>query len=393
MSDRWFTTQAEPSALDKKLFRKRQRQEQSDAVAGELGTHGLADSDEDGEGESKTASFKAKRRTRDSKPPANPEHAVTGVKKKSKKKKSKDPSGREAGSSATSVVDDDVGVAVTDPKQPRHAAEVDDAAVTDHAQGDENQGLKRKARRKKKATKTDVTPKEDASAKSEANLAPPAVERFTKTAVEGHEATNGTQTEQEPETRKQRRGFGKGRSTPSSATATSASTPPDHAVETQEEGSSWGSRPRKKTRSKQKNIRKDKRPLDQRPSYLRFGDPEYAGRGLTEETRKILGLPMNDGDVAPPSGWGKAGNRDQKAGWVIDKKPDASLAATVDSNGSSGGGEEGVAVQQSSQKGVQGPPGTNGSTGGLVGKQRGSRVHGAGGGPSKRKKPKYRNLQ
>lgn len=378
--------------MDKKLFRKRQRQEQRDAIAGELGTHGLADSDEDGEGESKTASFKAKRRTRDGNPPAEPEHNIAVVKKKRKKKKSKAPSGGEAESGVVSGVDDDVGVAVTSPKKPSPEAEVDDVAVTEHAQGDENQGSKRKARRKKKVAKTAVTTKGDASAESEANLAPPAVQRHTESAVGGQKTTNGEQTEQEPGTRKQRRGFGKGRSTPSIATATSASTPPDRAAETQEHRSSYGSRPRKKTRSKQKNIRKDKRPLDQRPSYLRFGDPEYAGRELTEETRKVLGLPINDGDVAPPPGWSKAGNGHKKAGWVIDKKPDAKLVATVESNGSSGGGEEGVAVQQSGKKGVQGPPGTNESTGAVEGKQRGSGMNGAGDGPPK-KKSKYKNLQ
>lgn len=58
-------------------------------------------------------------------------------------------------------------------------------------------------------------------------------------------------------------------------------------------------RKRPKTRSKQKNIRKDNRPDDQKPSYL-LGSPNregFAGRPLTKETKKILGLPVDDDDT------------------------------------------------------------------------------------------------
>ncbi|KAL7531792.1 hypothetical protein ACHAWF_007045 [Thalassiosira exigua] len=54
-------------------------------------------------------------------------------------------------------------------------------------------------------------------------------------------------------------------------------------------------RKRKKVRSRQKNIRKDTRSVNAKPSHLVLGRSDYAGRQLTEETRKRLGLEtMND---------------------------------------------------------------------------------------------------
>jgi hypothetical protein len=49
-------------------------------------------------------------------------------------------------------------------------------------------------------------------------------------------------------------------------------------------------RRRKKTRSKQKNIRKDTRSAEQMPDYLKLGNQNYSGRELTLETRKKLGM-------------------------------------------------------------------------------------------------------
>ena len=45
---------------------------------------------------------------------------------------------------------------------------------------------------------------------------------------------------------------------------------------------------RKKTRSKQKNIRRDNRSMEQRPVHLRQGHETFTGRELTEETKKRL---------------------------------------------------------------------------------------------------------
>jgi hypothetical protein len=47
-----------------------------------------------------------------------------------------------------------------------------------------------------------------------------------------------------------------------------------------------------KTRSKQKNIRRDKRGTEFKPSHLQIGSKDYQGRPLTKETKAILGLPM-----------------------------------------------------------------------------------------------------
>eukprot|EP01038_Epipyxis_sp_PR26KG_P008984 gene8984-12117_t len=47
---------------------------------------------------------------------------------------------------------------------------------------------------------------------------------------------------------------------------------------------------RTKTRSKQKNIRKDNRPLEQKPDYLKIGSKDYQGRLLTEATKSVLGI-------------------------------------------------------------------------------------------------------
>lgn len=51
-------------------------------------------------------------------------------------------------------------------------------------------------------------------------------------------------------------------------------------------------RKRTKKRSKQKNIRRDKRSMDQRPAHLQEGHESFTGRVMTDETRRHLGLPV-----------------------------------------------------------------------------------------------------
>jgi len=48
---------------------------------------------------------------------------------------------------------------------------------------------------------------------------------------------------------------------------------------------------KRKTRSKQKNIKKDTRPSNEKPEHLRVGSKEFAGRPMTGETRTYLSLP------------------------------------------------------------------------------------------------------
>ncbi len=47
-----------------------------------------------------------------------------------------------------------------------------------------------------------------------------------------------------------------------------------------------------KTRSKQKNIRRDTRPVECRPEHLKLNRTSYRGRSLTPETRTKLNLPL-----------------------------------------------------------------------------------------------------
>lgn len=49
-------------------------------------------------------------------------------------------------------------------------------------------------------------------------------------------------------------------------------------------------RKRPKTRSKQKNIRRDKRDTAFMPEHLKVGSEKYTGRPLTEETKKYMGI-------------------------------------------------------------------------------------------------------
>lgn len=50
-------------------------------------------------------------------------------------------------------------------------------------------------------------------------------------------------------------------------------------------------RKKPKVRSRQKNIKKDNRPSNEKPDHLRVGSKHYAGRPMTKETRQFLALP------------------------------------------------------------------------------------------------------
>lgn len=292
------------------MLRKRQRQELSDAIAGEMDTHGVVNDDEDGGGESKTASFK---KSKTKKPPAvEVEQDIASIAPAPAEGKKKRKGGKGG-------VEEAVGTSEGDG-----AAE----KTGDNADG-EKQGRTRKARRKRsKAAATEVAGEEAQApaAEGEAPSQSPAtaVEQASSAAPSAAAAGDGEATA--AESKKQRRGWGKARSksTVAVAAAAAGSTQIDNGTD---EGRRNGTvaderRHRKKTRSKQKNIRKDKRPMEQRPAHLRAGDPEYCGRGLTEETRTFLGLPeQTDIGEAPPAGWGQPGKMITKTGWVIDKNP------------------------------------------------------------------------
>lgn len=310
------------------MLRKRQRQELSDAIAGEMDTHGVVSDDKDGDGESKTASFKKSNKKREGQGEGDatalaPLPASAAAKKKSKKSKKDKQDGAEAAVTAVTGGGDET------------------AAGEEDGEG-EKQGRKRKARRKKsKSAATEVVAEgAGAAAAAGAEAAPQTSaaiveEQQSSVVVEAETADQG-------EPKKQRRGWGKARPKPAAASvpARGADQSSD-AVEGERKVDER--RPRKKTRSRQKNIRKDKRPMEKRPSYLRAGDPEFSGRGLTDETRKFLGLPADDFGDAPPAGWGKPGKMAATPVCLVDKKPRRlpEHLAAEGGDGSDDGGDDG----------------------------------------------------
>jgi len=60
-------------------------------------------------------------------------------------------------------------------------------------------------------------------------------------------------------------------------------------------------RPRKKVRSRQKNIRKDHRTI--KPEHLRVGGADFSGRPLTSETRNKLQLPPSNSALHRQQHW------------------------------------------------------------------------------------------
>ncbi|CAM9865637.1 unnamed protein product [Pylaiella littoralis] len=340
----------EPSAFEKKMLRKRQRQELSDAIAGEMDTHGVVDDDDDVCAESKTASFKKKKKKNRSgreEPDAAP--AV--------------PAGAAAAAAAASPASaageqepmeiQDGAKAAAKAAAAAAATRGDGGETSGHKKDSEGEhrGRKRKARRKKnKPAEAGVAGEgKEAAADDDASAGPSAdvdasgtaaaaadaempsqtsvtvVEQHTSVGAQDHKDSGGRNSrEVEPgEAKKQRRGWGKARSKSSAAPAEDAGEIEGASRGERGGGTEAGERRlRKKTRSKQKNIRKDKRPAGERPAHLRAGDPEFRGRGLTQETRKFLGLPAeDDSSDAPPAGWGKPGEPWAKPVFLIDKKP------------------------------------------------------------------------
>eukprot|EP00903_Cladosiphon_okamuranus_P018079 g16638.t1 len=309
----------EPSALEKKLLRKRQRQELSDAIGGEVDTHGVVNDDKDGDVESKTASFKKKNSKRRGGPgdeqdatALDPPASSAGEtrSKKSKKSNKDKQDDAEAG----------VKVGVDETTAGEEGGRGGGEGEHGEREG-EKHGRKRKARRKKNKSATAEAVAEGAKAAAAAAETTP---QTSAAIVEQHQPSVEAESEaaDDGQTKKQRRGWGKARPKPIAAPTPNPPEGANQASDAAEDG--WKvdeRRPRKKTRSKQKNIRKDKRPLEKRPSYLRAGDPEFSGRGLTDETRKFLGLPADDVGDAPPAGWGKPGKVPAKPVFLIDKKP------------------------------------------------------------------------
>lgn len=270
-----------------------------------MGAHGVTDSVDGEEGESKTASFKAKKKKRVPKQPASlPEENAR-------------PGG--AGGDQNKALQEEDGGPASGGGEGEAAKDVGDG---DEGPG-EKHGRKRKTKRKKRKAATEEVG-EGAEDGAEIPLPSAAAAAAATAAAEGNppaeaaaEEDGGNPEDPEQGSKKQRRGWGKARS----KTAAQAGSEGVEMADAAAEGAAWERRSRKKTRSKQKNIRKDKRPVGERPAYLRAGDPEFCGRGLTDETRKFLGLPQDDFGSAPPAGWGQPGKTGVSPGRVVDKSP------------------------------------------------------------------------
>lgn len=216
---------------------------------GQASTHGVAEDDGESEEESKTASFKEKKKE---------SQTTMSVDQRCKAEKGK-----------TSNQDKGDDKNIWKPKARRKKGKAKEADGEADVAGEEPQT----------AAENVSTPEEQ----------PPIVERDQI----------GDKTEApDQETRKQRRGWGK--KGPSNPSEVSQDSEPKSRLEgniVYNGNTEEGRLKRKKKRSRQKNIRKDKRPLDQRPAHLRVGDPEFSGRTLTSETRKVLGLPADEIDA------------------------------------------------------------------------------------------------
>lgn len=80
-------------------------------------------------------------------------------------------------------------------------------------------------------------------------------------------------------------------------------------------------RKRKKTRSRQKNIYKDNRTTDDKPSHLVLGGESYGGRAMTQETKKKLGLETKTKSKARRPNRPSASDAFDSGDWIGEDKP------------------------------------------------------------------------
>jgi hypothetical protein len=151
---------------------------------------------------------------------------------------------------------------------------------------------------------------EDSSSDEEEGRTSAVKERKRKVPKTFHDATEDEGVGEAPKGKKKKIGK-KERAQDNNAAALNKSDdkdkPPVNDDQTDEDGKLAGSNidateavtkkhKRKKSRSRQKNIRKDNRTLGDKPSHLVLGTSEYAGRPLTKATKEKLGLSTQRAD-------------------------------------------------------------------------------------------------
>lgn len=118
-------------------------------------------------------------------------------------------------------------------------------------------------------------------------------------------------------------------SKPAEASSVPAETPRPLTADSNAAGSETAKPKRVKTRSKQKNIRRDNRSAESKPSHLQIGSKEYSGRPLTQETKKLLGIskPPNSGDNRNKNNNSNNHNKHRNGGGQNSNRPNKGSAS------------------------------------------------------------------
>ena len=153
-----------------------------------------------------------------------------------------------------------------------------------------------KERKKKKARQTDVTP---VSTDGDALVVEEETNPITSTIASDTVTTKSKKKKKKGKKERAQEQQPQAVQDAEDATATTTTTPNDTeqnttttAVEPSNTGSNKSNtkRKRKKVRSKQKNIAKDNRTANEKPSHLVLGRADYSGRPMTQTTKDKLGI-------------------------------------------------------------------------------------------------------
>ncbi|KAL3760823.1 hypothetical protein ACHAWU_007889 [Discostella pseudostelligera] len=205
--------------------------------------------------------------------------------------------------------------------------EDDELAAGDgyHSSSDEEDGRTAAGREKKKKSLTLVSNKNNQSA-------PPANDDIALTSMHG--STSQPTAKKHKKRKKEKKGNSMDNNTEMELAASGTTTDQTNlakidanigddaliaANEVPQNEDTSNKKKRKKIRSRQKNIRKDHRTQNDKPSHLIVGSDAYCGRPMTKETRQKLGIQP----TAKKSARTRVNNDAFDSGeWVGDNKPD-----------------------------------------------------------------------